>query len=144
MKTLQGMSNNISVGPESRAAAAAGATALHDITEGGLLGALYEMAASSGVGFCLDARSIPLHPLTQRLCEELQINPLRFISSGSLIIACPEATAMLQAMAAAGVSATCIGSFTEASRMVLRYLDRDEDIAPPVGDALWEALARLL
>src|SRR5206468_8169450 len=40
----------ISVLPEARAAARAGASAMHDVTEGGVLGAAYEMAAASGIG----------------------------------------------------------------------------------------------
>ncbi|MEM0119968.1 MAG: AIR synthase-related protein [Thermoprotei archaeon] len=47
-----------------------GVDAMHDCTEGGVLGALYEMAKASGVGFVVYEDKIPVHPLTRTLCKK--------------------------------------------------------------------------
>ncbi|HEX6988483.1 MAG TPA: AIR synthase related protein, partial [Bacillota bacterium] len=67
----------ISVVPEALAAAAAGASAMHDVTEGGVLGALWEMAAAAGVGLEVDVDAIPVAPCTAAVCRALDLDPLR-------------------------------------------------------------------
>lgn len=59
---------------------------MHDPTEGGLLGAVYEMMIGQSVGITIDSHKIPLAPLTTSICSFLRIDPLRLISSGTLLI----------------------------------------------------------
>jgi len=66
------------------------ATAMHDPTEGGVAGALHEMADASGCGFLVDVSKIKIHRETQEICSFLDINPLNLISSGALLITLPE------------------------------------------------------
>ncbi|ADD04861.1 hydrogenase expression/formation protein [Natrialba magadii ATCC 43099] len=71
-------------------AAAAGSgtvTAMHDVTEGGLAGALNEMAAGAGAQFVIDREAVPMRPGVAELCEHLEIDPWAMTSSGSLLIA---------------------------------------------------------
>lgn len=79
----------ISVVKEALLAAAHGATAMHDPTEGGLTMGLYELATASGVGMRLTVDAIPILPVTQTICRVFSLNPLRVISSGALLFTIP-------------------------------------------------------
>ena len=129
----------ISVLPEARAAAQAGARAMHDITEGGVLGAAYEMADASGIGVRVVADRVPVRPETMAICRELRIDPLGLIGSGALLVATPDPARTLAAIESAGVLATQIGEFLPSDRWVRRR-GHDLPLAPPAVDELWRAL----
>ena len=60
-----------------------GVSAMHDVTEGGVFGALWEMAEASGVGLEIDLKKIPIRQETIEICEFFNLNPYQLISSGS-------------------------------------------------------------
>ena len=86
------------------AAAAASVHGMHDPTEGGLQGGLYELAQAAGVGLAVERARIPVLPETAALCRALELDPLRLIASGSLLIvvAEPDVDRVQQALAARG------------------------------------------
>ncbi|HKX19760.1 MAG TPA: AIR synthase family protein [bacterium] len=129
----------LSVLPEARAAAAAGAHAMHDVTEGGVLGAVYEMAAASGLGVVLEADRVPVLPETQAICDALGADPLALIGSGALLVATPEPERTRRAVEAAGVAATIIATL-EPGAPRLRRAGRDGPLEPPIRDELWRVL----
>lgn len=59
---------------------------MHDVTEGGIFGALWEMAEASGVGLDIDLKKIPIRQETIEICEVYDINPYLLISSGAMLI----------------------------------------------------------
>ncbi|AFZ73553.1 HypE family hydrogenase expression/formation protein [Natronobacterium gregoryi] len=69
------------------AAAAGPVTAMHDVTEGGIAGALNEMADGAGVRFAVDHEAVPLRPGVAEVCAALEIDPWAATSCGSLVIA---------------------------------------------------------
>ncbi|HEV2281658.1 MAG TPA: AIR synthase family protein [bacterium] len=131
----------LSVLPEARAAAAAGAHAMHDVTEGGVLGAVYEIAAASGLGVLLDADRVPVLPETKALCDLLGVDPLALIGSGALLVATPEPDRTAAAIAKAGVPATVIATLGPGQRRV-RRAGREESLVPPARDELWRVLSQ--
>ena len=97
--------------------------AMRDPTEGGLSGALYELAAASGVGADIDADAIPVIPECRAICAALGLDPLGLIASGALLaaVAPEDAPKALAALRAEGVSAAEIGRATDRhSRAILR------------------------
>lgn len=81
--------NWLSVVPEATIAAASPhVTALHDVTEGGIGEALYEMAAASGLHIRAEHERVPLLPETRLLCSDFGMNPFGLIGSGSLLVGC--------------------------------------------------------
>lgn len=113
---------------------------LHDVTEGGVLGAAYEMAHISGLGITVDERLIPITEETQMICDTLNINPFRLISSGSLLIATPEPDRVLEALTKENVQACVIGRFTEKEEGFIR-IDKTSgesvELTPPEADELY-------
>jgi hydrogenase maturation factor len=76
--------NEVSVLPEALILAEHGVTAMHDVTRGGLLETLLEIAHLSSVGIELDASLLPQRPIVTRFAQALQFDPLKMISSGTL------------------------------------------------------------
>ncbi len=69
---------------------------MHDPTEGGLVGGLYELAAAAGCGLRVDRAAIPVFAETRAICEALGLDPLRLIASGALLLAvAPQAAALV-------------------------------------------------
>ncbi|MEW6568890.1 MAG: AIR synthase family protein [Chloroflexota bacterium] len=108
----------ISVVREALAAAeAGGVSAMHDPTEGGLAGGLWEMAEAAGVAIEVDLSAVPILPEAGVLCQRLGLDPLATIASGALLIAVrPESTsAVLAGVERAGVTVREIGRFQEGT-----------------------------
>jgi hydrogenase expression/formation protein HypE len=101
----------ISVVREALAAAAAGARAMHDPTEGGLAWGLRELATAAGHGMVVDFDAIPVFDETARICGRFGIDPLGLISSGSLAIAVAPSRALIveQKVKSLGVECARIG-----------------------------------
>lgn len=113
---------------------------LHDVTEGGVLGAAYEMAHISDLGLYVDERQIPITEETQKICETLNINPFRLISSGSMLIASSEPERILEALKDGGVDACVIGRFMSKEEGFIRIdkLTGEElELTPPEADELY-------
>jgi HAD superfamily hydrolase (TIGR01509 family) len=71
-----------------RAAACRSVTALHDVTEGGVGEAIYEMALASDVTIDAQRKKIPVLEDTAILCSDLGLDPLGLIGSGSILVGC--------------------------------------------------------
>jgi hydrogenase maturation factor len=102
----------ISVLRDAQVALGAGAvTAMHDPTEGGLLGALWELAEACGYTLVIDPAAVPIPPLAARLCAALGLDPLATIASGALLLTAPPASApaIVAALHAAGLACAEIG-----------------------------------
>jgi len=118
MEAARGMIARISVVPEAMLAAENGATAMHDVTEGGVVGAAWEMARASRTGFRLDGDRVPVAPETAKLGAALHFDPLRMISSGCLLIATPAPGAMVGTLVRAGIDAAVIGALTAGGYLI--------------------------
>lgn len=130
--------DQISVVAEGVLCATLDVHAMHDATEGGMLGAVYELCDACGCGCLVDADAIPLHPLTSRITAELGIDPYRLLSSGSLLIATPDPDGILRALSEAGISAAAIGTLTEAGERLVKSCGQTEQMLPPMPDELYK------
>lgn len=79
----------VSVIPEAEILARHGASAMHDVTRGGLLETLLEIAGLSDVGMQVEVSRIPIAPVVSRFANAFQFDPLKMISSGTLVAAVP-------------------------------------------------------
>ncbi|MDQ6674232.1 MAG: AIR synthase family protein [Chloroflexota bacterium] len=137
----RGYATELSVVTEARAALDLGATAMHDPTEGGIVGATWEMAEASGCGFRLDVERIVVRPPTRAICDALGADPLRLIASGALLVACGDGPAMVGGLTRHGIPATEIGRMTESPRRDLAHLDgRLEPVHSPGRDELYRVI----
>jgi len=112
--------------------------AMHDCTEGGVLGALYEMATASGLGLRVAERDIPISKETRTICAAVGVDPLKLISSGTLLIAAGRGDEgrVLEAVTSAGSSAAVIGRFT-GERVVLARGGSEQVVRTAPRDEIW-------
>jgi hydrogenase maturation factor len=130
----------LSVVPDARVALDLGATAMHDPTEGGIIGALWEVAEASACGFRVYAERIPVRNATRAICATLEADPLRLIASGALLVACPDGAALCAALAEHGIAATVIGEVTTSGRELIHPDGRVEAIDDLPRDELYRLL----
>lgn len=108
----KGMLEQISILPEARIASRRQwATAMHDVTEGGLATALDELSAAGGYRITVDPSAIPIPELTRKICAAVGMDPLGLIGSGSLLICCRKADVerLCKALRNANIAVTPIG-----------------------------------
>ncbi len=91
---------------------------MHDATEGGVHGALTEMAAASGVRLDVSHDDVPILPGVLETCEFFDIDPWASISEGTLLLAvAPEdADGVRSALSDAGIPVGDIGEVREGTR----------------------------
>ena len=132
LEEAKGFVRYLSVVEEAAAAMKSGAGAMHNVSEGGIFGALWEMAEASGVGLEIDLRKIPLRQHTVEICEALGLNPYGLISGGCLLMAAENGAALAADLKKQNIAATVIGRATRGKARILyndgetRYLERPQ------------------
>jgi hydrogenase expression/formation protein HypE len=141
---------HMTVVPEARVAAAyglrdRGVSAMHDATEGGVIGALAELAAASRVGLRIELDAIPVRPEVRAVCDAVGIDPYTSISEGTLLATVrPEhADGFLAALAGAGIPAALIGDVADESfGAVLIDRGNERALEHPGVDPFWAAFGQ--
>lgn len=120
---------------------AGGVTAMHDATEGGVIGGLFEIANASGTGMVIDESLFICPDEVRMVCESFAIDPVAAIAEGScLITAKPDSSGkILSALAGAGIPASVIGSVTAdpGQRYMTRRDGTEIPLAIPKQDPFW-------
>ena len=114
---------------------------MHDATEGGVLGAAYETMAPSDFGIKLHSEKFPLTNETTKVCKLLEIDPLKVISSGTLLVITSESKAKkIKKESTKEIPIKIIGEICSKKNGITL----DGEIIPPPGpDAIIEALRKL-
>ncbi len=83
---IKSMADKLSVVREGLISKECGASVLHDITEGGVYGGVWEIAKRIGMGIKVYKDAIPVYKSTEKICKLLKLDPMRLISSGSMLV----------------------------------------------------------
>lgn len=102
--------DNISVLKDAEIAMKYEVSSMHDVTEGGVYGAVSELAEASGLGATVYRDDISVTPLTAKICKALKVSPMRIIGSGSILIVTPVPDKIIKALKKAGIDAAVIGT----------------------------------
>lgn len=132
----------VSVTRDGRIAAENGASGCHDATEGGVLGAIYEVCEASGLGVDVDADRIPVLPVTAKVAAFTGIDPLKLVASGCLVISAKNGSVLREVYRKCGLHAEVVGKMTSGRRIVNRS-GQCMPLDPPQSDELWRARERL-
>jgi hydrogenase expression/formation protein HypE len=117
-------------------------TAMHDVTEGGIVGAIYELALAAGCGVDLDETLFPTGAPQAAVCRLFEIDPHACIGAGAMIIAVKngEEKRCIDALTGNGIQATVIGSFTrKEDGMRIRQKNTASVLQHPGTDPYWKA-----
>lgn len=120
----------LSVVPEAQIAIKSGVCAMHDVSEGGIFSALWELCEGADVGLDIDLKRIPLRQETVEVCEHLGKNPYELISGGCLIMTTEDGPGLVEALERQGIFSAMIGKLTDSNDRIIRneeevrYMDR--------------------
>lgn len=106
---------------------------LHDVTEGGLVTGLREVAAASGLGLALEEDSVPLLPETVEVCRALGLDPLGLLASGALLITLSpsDVPRLLGALSRDGIGAYEIGTMMEPAEGLVLFTRDGQEVELP-------------
>ncbi len=119
-----------------------GVTAMHDATECGIWGGLFEVAQASGLGVRVEKEKIVIEDSVEAICRLFNIDPYASISEGTLLIACKEqkATVVVDALAQKGIKSSIVGELTKPEQgMVLVENGKEKKLEHPIVDPFWRA-----
>jgi hydrogenase expression/formation protein HypE len=120
-----------------------GVTAMHDATECGVIGGLFEVAQASGTGIVVDKERIHVHPAVKAICAHFGMDPLTSISEGTLIITVrpDRARDLIAALKAAGIRGDEVGRLvTRDEGFNMIEAGKKKALAHPVVDPFWKAI----
>ncbi len=147
-KRAQGLFESMSTVDDALAAASVGLRedgvwAMHDATEYGVRGAVWEMAQAAGLGVEVDLSKVYVDPAVEEVCRVFGMDPLNSISEGTLLLAVeePKVPEVVDRLRKKGIRATDIGRFTKHGGPCL---DRGKPLAPPERDDFWPAFSRAM
>ena len=149
LKNAKEFYRRISIVKEATIASKTGGVhAMHDPTEGGVGGAIHEMADASNLGVRILEKKIRVQPETLKICKTFDIDPLQLIASGSLLIAADPKLAdrITIALKEKRIEAEIIGEFLSSpqERLITRKNGKTEKLKRPTTDQLWQALKKKL
>ena len=111
-------------------AKAYGVSAMHQITSGGILAALWELAEASKVGLEVDLKKMTIRQETVEICEFCHLNPYQLTSAGSVLLVVERGEELVQKYTELGIQASLLGKTTvDTARVILggeekRFLDK--------------------
>jgi len=119
-----------------------GVTAMHDATECGIWGGLYELAQAAGLGARIEKEQIVVENCVREICGYFGIDPYASISEGTLIIACREhkAREVVEALSQKGIKSSIVGELTGPDKgMVLVEGGNEKRLEHPIVAPFWKA-----
>ena len=134
----------ISVVKEAGICAKYAVHSLHDITEGGLITALHEIASASGLGVAIEEDSVPVLPETAEVCSALSLHSMGLLGSGAMLVTLHSqyAPGLLHSLEHAGINAWEIGQMMSAEEGRVLFARTGDEVPLPVFQR--DELARYL
>jgi len=111
---------------------------MHDISEGGVLGALYELAEELRCGFRIDQDLIPVHQETIEICNFFDINPYCLLSTGCMLGITDHAEDVIRELEARGIPSAVLGKTENGRKKILLRKDEERYLDRPSSDPIME------
>lgn len=130
MSQVNSLEKNLFADKELKLAKEYGVSAMHQITDGGILAALWNMAEASEVGVEVDLKKIAVKQETIEICEYFQLNPYQMTSAGSVLLMADDGKGLVDLLLRNEIQAEIIGRTTADKARVIfnqnekRYIDR--------------------
>ena len=124
-----------------------GVTAMHDATECGVIGGLFEIAQASHTGIAVDIDKVPVPRAAAAICRHFGMDPMISISEGTLLIAVKhrKAETLLATLRAKGIAAEAIGEILARQEGFWMLQDgKRRPLVHPRVDPFWPAMGRAM
>jgi len=119
-----------------------GISSMHDATECGIWGGIYEVTRAAGLGARVEKEKIVVEDCVPKICELFRIDPYKSISEGTLIITCREhkADTLIEVLSREGVKASVCGEMVDSKKGMTLVADgREHKLEHPIVDPFWKA-----
>ncbi|MCM1272566.1 MAG: AIR synthase related protein [Clostridium sp.] len=113
---------------------------MHDVSCGGVYGALWQLGTAIKKGITIDNFKIPIRQETVELCEFYDINPYMLDGTGALLAVTENGPAAVEALGRAGIMSCIIGTVTSGRERVVTVGEDKRFLEPPRGDEIYRVL----
>ena len=110
---------------------------MHDVSEGGIFGALWDMSEYGHTGLDVDIRSISVRQEIIEICELLNVNPYELESMGCLLMTCENGCDIVNTMKQNGIEAAVIGKITDGNNRIIHNTEEDRYLGLPEQDEIY-------
>lgn len=121
----------LSIDSEAAVAIKHGVAAMHDLSENGIFGALWEIGEASGLGLSVNLKDITVCQETIEFCEYFNINPYNISSGGALLMITDNGEELVKKLEDEGIPAKIIGNITDIKDKVILNDDEKRYLEPP-------------
>jgi hydrogenase maturation factor len=124
-----------------------GVSAMHDATECGIWGGVFEIAQAAEVGIRIEKEKIVVEEGVNDICSLFKIDPYKSISEGTLIITCREkkAESLVEILKNNNIKASIVGELIDSKfGMLLIENGKEKKLEHPRVDPFWKAFYNAL
>ncbi len=132
-----GFDRFLSIIPEAATAVKSGVCGMHDVSRGGIFGALWEMSSGAGVGLEIDLKKLPVKQETIEICEFFELNPYELLSGGCLIMVTKDGNGLAANLEKQQIPATVVGRTTKGNDRVLYHDEEKRFLDMPKMDQIY-------
>lgn len=115
-----------------------GAVSMHNVSDGGIFSAVWELASACNMGITVNIPDIPVWQQVIEVAEILDINPYLLESTGSMLIACENGEGMVDKFIDSGIPAAVVGVMTKGNDRIAVNQGETRYLEPPRGDELYK------
>ena len=115
-----------------------GVSGMHQITGGGILAALWELAEAAQIGLSVEMKKMSIYQETVEICEYFQLNPYQLTSAGSVLIVTERGEELVQKYQELGICATMLGRTTKEQVKVILGGEEKRFLDKPAPDELFK------
>lgn len=126
--------------PDAATAGESGVCGMHDVSQGGIFGALWELAQGAGVGLEIDLKKLPVRQETIEICEFYDLNPYELSSGGCLLMTAEDGVGLAATLEKEGIPAVIVGKTTAGNDRVVFNEEERRFLEPPKTDQLYEMM----
>jgi len=122
-------------------------TAMHDVTEGGVLGAIYELTIASGNGAIIYNDKLPIAKVQAEVCNIFGLDPRYCIGAGAMIITCEKEASdeVISRFVMSNIPCVAVGELCEKQNgITLVENDKKSDLKYFEEDPYWGAFFNAL
>ena len=138
IRSAQGFDKYLPILPEAATALKSGVYAMHDVRNGGVFGALFELSRSMGVGLSVNLKQIPVKQETIEICEFFDLNPYELLSGGCLLLVTEKGEELVEALQLENIPAAVIGETINSNDKIVINGEETRFLEPAKPDEIFK------
>ncbi|MCR5703217.1 MAG: hypothetical protein K6G85_01240 [Eubacterium sp.] len=117
-------------------------TYIHQVSDGGVFGALWELGSGCDQGVQVDVKKFPVWQHSIEVAEFLDANPYTIEGTGAVLFVCEDGEELVQELQENNIMSGVIGQMTDNNDRIVSNADENRFLEPPRGDGIYELLQK--